>query len=106
MVNCTKEVITERNKEYIWDKNTEIVGGNENIFLHDEHGEGAQKLTQEEILQIRENCDDVDQVVSKIMENNKNFEMRTEFSKQKIIKKMKDKYSFWVKAEVCSMENL
>ena len=47
----------------------------------------AQKLTQEEIENLKSTTQDKDELIKKIIENNTSMEKRTIFSQEKIIKK-------------------
>ena len=56
----------------------------------------AQKLTQEEIENLRSKTQDKDELIKKIIENNTSMEKRTIFSQEKILKKKALKYKYLI----------
>lgn len=56
----------------------------------------AQKLTQEEIENLKTTTQDKDELIKKIIENNTSMEKRTIFSQEKIIKKKALKYKYLI----------
>ena len=56
----------------------------------------AQKLTQEEIENLKSTTQDKDELIKKIIENNTSMEKRTIFSKEKILKKKALKYKYLI----------
>ena len=73
--------------------NEKIIGAtNKEIYQSSQ----AQKLTQEEIENLKSTTQDKDELIKKIIENNTSMEKRTIFSQEKIIKKKALKYKYLI----------
>ena len=66
----------------------------------------AQKLSQEEIENLKSTTQDKNELIKKIVENNSSMEKRTIFSKEKIIKKKALKYKYLIFITPPSLFNL
>lgn len=66
----------------------------------------AQKLTQEEIENLKSTTQDKDELIKKIVENNSSMEKRTIFSQQKILKKKALKYKYLIYITPPSLFNI
>jgi hypothetical protein len=66
----------------------------------------AQKLTQEEIEQLKSTTQDKDELIKKIVESNTSMEKRTIFSQEKILKKKALKYKYLIFITPPSLYNI
>ncbi|CAD8044625.1 unnamed protein product [Paramecium primaurelia] len=69
------------------DANIEITKTNKDLFDFND----SQKLTQEEIIQLKQQKEG-EEIVDEVIQNSKTFEQKTEFSKAKYLKRKKEKY--------------
>ena len=93
----SKEFLNENKfeDEEIEYTNEKIIGNtNKEIYQSD----NAQKLTDDEIKDLKEKTKNKDELIKTILENNTSMEKRTIFSKEKIIKKKTKKYKnlIWI----------
>ena len=87
----SKEFLNENKfeDEEIEYTNEKIIGNtNKEIYQSD----NAQKLTDDEIKDLKEKTKNKDELIKTILENNTSMEKRTIFSQEKIIKKKTKKY--------------
>ena len=84
-----KEFLNQNDEEDLNYSNEKIIGSsNKEIY----QSENAQKLTDEEILNLKETIENKDELIKTLIENNSSMEKRTIFSQEKIIKKKVKKY--------------
>ena len=84
-----KEFLNQNDEEDLNYSNEKIIGSsNKEIY----QSENAQKLTDEEILNLKETIENKDELIKTLIENNSSMEKRTIFSQEKIIKKKVQKY--------------
>ena len=93
----SKEFLNENKfeDEEIEYTNEKIIGNsNKEIYQSD----NAQKLTDDEIKDLKEKTKNKDELIKTILENNTSMEKRTIFSQEKIIKKKTKKYKnlIWI----------
>lgn len=83
--------------------NEKIIGSsNKEIY----QSGNAQKLTEEEIKNLKETSSNKDELIQTILQNNTSMEKRTIFSQEKIIKKKKQKYKHLIWITPTSLFNI
>ena len=93
----SKEFTTENQfEEEVIEYTNEKIIGNTNKEIY--QSGNAQKLTDEEIKDLKEKTTNKDELIQTILQNNTSMEKRTIFSQEKIIKKKTQKYKnlIWV----------
>jgi hypothetical protein len=66
----------------------------------------AQKLKMAEIEELKQSGVQGKDIIEEILKNNENFELRTDFSKEKYLKKKKAKYDLTFKMEKCTVQTV
>ena len=101
----SKEFLNENKfeDEEIEYTNEKIIGNsNKEIYQSD----NAQKLTDDEIKDLKEKTKNKDELIKTILENNTSMEKRTIFSQEKIIKKKTKKYKNLIWITSTSLSNI
>lgn len=102
MTKITEEVLGEELQNLDW--HTEL---DENFTNADiQQSSISQKLNNEEIVALKQSGVGTKEIIDGLIKNNENFDKRTEFSKDKYIKKKKLKYDLVWKIEKCSLQTI
>lgn len=96
------EVLEDELKNLDW--TTELDESKTNADIQQSHQ--PQKLKAEEISEMKTAGKDSNQIISDLIKNNENFEKRTDFSKEKYIKKKKMKYDLVWKIQKCTLNEV
>lgn len=102
LTKVTEDILQEELLNLNW--STELDGNKTNADI--QQSSIAQKLKMEEIAALKENASNSQQIIDGLIKNNENFEKRTDFSKDKYIKKKKLKYDMLWKIEKCTLQNV
>lgn len=76
---------------------------NRNIEVNQHH---AQKTSQQEIEQMKATGTSGDAIIQNLIDNSETFQQRTKFSKEKYLRKKRQKYTFYFEARFPSMADL
>lgn len=98
---ATDDILADELKNLNWGAELDDSKTNANI-MQSSH---AQKLTLTEIEELKKANSGKD-IIDGLIKNNENFELRTDFSKEKYIKKKKQKYDVSFKVEKCSIQTV
>lgn len=98
---ATEDILADELKNLNWSHTLDESKTNANIVQSMQ----AQKLTLDEIEDLKKNAAGKD-IIEGLIKNNENFELRTDFSKEKYIKKKKMKYEVVFKAEKCTLQTV
>lgn len=101
-INITDEVLAEEQSNLILEQTNTANGGNARI----DSTLDLQKLTDTDIHKMRNEGVKGDAIIAEISKNNENFDKRTEYSKQKYLKKKKGKYMTNLFIEKPTMSNV
>lgn len=103
IVQVTKEVLENMKKDLNWEEaKTSEDKTNADI---QQVGE-AQKMSTEQITEMKQQGAQADEIIDGLIKNNENFEKRTDFSKEKYIKRKKLKHDLLWKIERCTLANV
>lgn len=102
LVLANGEALALQNKNYEVQLSADPGQTNETVYV----SEKAQKLTEEEIKELKAETSSPDAIIGAIVANNANFEKRSEFSKQKYLDKKQRKYNLVLKVERCGIDSL
>jgi tRNA (adenine-N(1)-)-methyltransferase non-catalytic subunit len=98
---ATDDILADELKNLNWGTEVDESRTNANIMQSMQ----AQKLTITQIEEMKKANVGKD-IIDDLIKNNENFELRTDFSKEKYIKKKKMKYDVSFKAEKCSLQTV
>lgn len=100
--NVTEEVLEDELKNLDW--KAEIDDNKTNADI--QQSMQPQKLNNEEINEMKQSGLQSKQIIDDLIKNNENFDKRTDFSKEKYIKKKKLKYDLVWKIEKVTLQNV
>lgn len=100
--NWTVEKLKEDQRNLDWALQLDLSHTNADI----QQSETSQKLDMDAILELKHSGLEGKDIIKGIIENNENFEKRTEFSKEKYINKKKRKYELSWNVELCNVHNM
>lgn len=100
LVKATDEVLEDQLRDLDWEAELDVSKTNADI----QQSGQAQKLNNKDIADMRESGTLSKDIIDGLIKNNENFDKRTEFSKDKYIKKKKLKYDLIWKIEKCSLQ--
>lgn len=99
---ATDDVLEEELRNLNWDVELDNSKTNADI----QQSSQAQKLKMEEIEELKHSGIQGKQIIEGLIKNNENFDLRTDFSKDKYLKKKKAKYDLIFKMEKCNLQNV
>ncbi len=98
----TDEILEEELRNLNW--NTELDENKTNADI--QQSSQPQKLNMDDISEMRQSGTHSKVIIEGLIKNNENFEKRTDFSKEKYIKKKKLKYDMIWKIEKVSLQTI
>lgn len=99
---CTSEVLKDELRNLNWETELDVSKTNADILQSIQ----AQKLSMTEIEELKQSGAQGKDIIEGLIKNNENFELRTDFSKEKYIKKKKMKYDVVFKIEKCTLHTV
>lgn len=93
------EILTEEKKNLNWEVELDTSKTNADI----QQSSKAQKLTTVELNEMKQSGADTNDIIAGLIQNNENFEKRTDFSKDKYIKRKKLKHDLVWRVEKCTL---
>ena len=102
LVKVTEDVLEDELRNLDWEAELDASKTNADI----QQSMNPQMLNNEQIVEMKESGIKGTEIIEGLIKNNQNFDKRTEFSKEKYIKKKKLKYDLIWKIEKCSLFNV
>jgi tRNA (adenine-N(1)-)-methyltransferase non-catalytic subunit len=102
LVKVTEDLLEDELRNLDW--GTELDASKTNADI--QQSMNPQMLNNEQIVEMKESGIKGTEIIEGLIKNNQNFDKRTEFSKEKYIKKKKLKYDLIWKIEKCSLYNV
>lgn len=99
---CTEDVLKDELRNLNWEAELDINKTNADIVQSMQ----AQKLSMNEIEELKQSGAQGKDIIDDLIKNNENFDLRTDFSKEKYIKKKKMKYDVVFKVEKCTLHTI
>lgn len=99
---ATDDILDEELRNLNWGVELDDSKTNANI----QQSGQAQKLKMNEIEELKQSGIQGKDIIEGLIKNNENFELRTEFSKDKYLKKKKAKYDMTLKMEKCTLQTV
>lgn len=100
--NATDDILDEELRNLNWGVELDDSKTNADI----QQSGQAQKLKMNEIEELKQSGMQGKEIIEGLIKNNENFELRTDFSKDKYLKKKKAKYDMTLKIERCTLQTV